>query len=370
MGTVCQKNTCTGCMACVNICQKGAIRIEDTLSAYNACIDADECVNCGRCREVCQNNYPIEVIKPISWKQGWADDPQVRESGSSGGAASAIAKKFIENGGVVCSCKFDNGEFVFDFADSTEMLRQFAGSKYVKSNPKGIYIKITELLKTKRVLFIGLPCQVAAVKKSIKSTLADNLYTIDLICHGTPSPKVLEVFLNQHGYKLKDIENIRFRRKGKFQITDGYKGVIATGVTDSYSISFLNGINYTDNCYQCKYAKIERVSDITLGDSWGTENESEMKKGVSLILCQSAKGESLIKDAELHLEAVDIKKAMENNHQLHEPSKKPEGRDAFMNGIEANKNYTRLVFKQYPKQSIRQLVKLILIKMKVMRGGC
>ena len=109
MKTVCPKNNCVGCMACVELCPKNAIKIVDDLSSYNAVIDEEQCVNCNLCHNVCQNNADIEATRPISWKQGWALDSSVRESSSSGGAAQAIELAFVKAGGIVCSCTFSDG---------------------------------------------------------------------------------------------------------------------------------------------------------------------------------------------------------------------------------------------------------------------
>ena len=139
MKTVCNRDVCTGCRACVESCPKNAIQIEDGIWSYNAVIQEDQCVDCGRCHAVCPQNSKVAAVSPIAWYQGWATDPELRGRGSSGGFAGAIAKSFVENGGVVCSCRFEKGEFSFAFGEKAEDLAQFAGSKYVKSNPLGIY---------------------------------------------------------------------------------------------------------------------------------------------------------------------------------------------------------------------------------------
>lgn len=131
---------------------------------------------------------------------------------SSGGVAAAIERAFIKNGGIVCSCTFNFGKFEFDFAESEDEVSKFTGSKYVKSNPEGIYKKILEKLKLgRKVLFVGLPCQVTAVRHYTRNH--QNLYTIDLICHGTPSPQILDSFLSDYGIRLTEIQSIRFRKK-------------------------------------------------------------------------------------------------------------------------------------------------------------
>lgn len=368
--TVCEVNKCSGCMACIEICPKGAIKIVDSLSAYNAVIQENKCIACHACHSVCQNSHPAKLMSPIKWYQGWAEEQDLRSHCSSGGIAAAISNAFIEAGGVVCSCTFKNGKFVFEFAVKNEELRKFTGSKYVKSNPAGIYKDIKKYLKKGwKVLFIGLPCQVSALKNYIGKQYEDELFTADLICHGTPSPKLLEIFLNQYGYTLTELQDIQFRVKDKFMVYGNHKGIITNGVSDKYSIAFLNSLTYTENCYSCQYARKERVSDLTLGDSWGSEmSMSEQKKGISLILSQTKKGDILLQMARIHLETVDLEKAIANNHQLSYPSIMPRGRDKFYKGL---KKYTfnSLVFWQFPKQCLRQDVKQLLVKLKILRAA-
>ena len=370
MKTVCELNKCAGCMACIDICPKGAIEIKDSLSTYNAVIDENKCIGCNACHKVCQANHPASARDPINWQQGWIENTEMRKECSSGGAATAISKGFLENGGIVCGCTFNEGKFIFEFAENEDELKKFIGSKYVKSNPTGIYKEIKDKLKREEeVLFIGLPCQVAALRNFIGSNLSDKLYTIDLICHGTPSPRVLDIFFKQYGLTLSDLKDIKFRVKAKFQIYGDYKGIITKGISDRYSIAFLNALTYTENCYSCPYAKRERVSDVTLGDSWGSELAiDEQKKGISLILSQTEKGNELLKLANLHSETVDIEKAIANNHQLEYPSFKPTGRDKFFAGLKDRK-FNSLVFKQLPKQCLRQDVKKILIKLQIIGQG-
>lgn len=367
--TVCKLNNCTGCMACVDICPKDAIKIVDDLNSYNAVIDFNKCVECDLCNKVCQQNHPIKLQPPVLWYQGWAEDDEIRKNASSGGIASAISNAFFENGGIVCSCVFSNGQFKFQFAENVTEINKFAGSKYVKSNPKGIYLKVkNKLIEGQKVLFIGLPCQVAGLKKFVGEKYLDSLYTVDLICHGTPSPKLLQNFLNQYKVNLSDLNDVRFRVKGKFQISDRFKGIITNGVCDRYSIAFLNSLTYTENCYECNYAKKERVSDITLGDSWGSKiDQKEQLKGVSLVLCQTEKGKRLLDSSKIHLEDVCIENAISNNKQLSHPSIKPKGYEEFFKEIKKGKKLNNLVTKILPKQSIRQDIKEILIKCKIIK---
>jgi len=376
MKTVCEIDKCAGCMACIDVCPKGAISIKDNIKSYNTVIDEKLCINCNVCHAVCQANHPTESVLPIKWYQGWAATEHIRSIGSSGGLATALSKRFIEDGGVVWSCVFENGIFGFQQADAVEQLERFAGSKYVKSNPSGAYKAIRhDLTDGKKILFIGLPCQVSSLKNFVGTKMQPKLYTVDLICHGSPSPRVLEIFLQQYGYSLSELEDIKFRKKTLYQLycssatTKDYRSIAATGTTDRYLISFLNCISYTDNCYSCSYAKTERISDITLGDSWGSNlSDIDQKKGISLILCQTLKGVELIERSELQLENVNIKTAIERNYQLRAPSAKPKNRDFFIEGLQNGKNFNKLVKKIYPIQCYKQMLKKWLMRLHLMWG--
>lgn len=368
MKTVCDLNQCAGCMACVDVCQKGAITIVDNLSAYNAVIDTDKCVGCNACHSICQRNHPAQQVLPIKWYQGWALDSELRLRCSSGGIATAISEAFIEDGGVVCSCTFKDGQFVFAFAETKEELQNFSGSKYVKSNPSGSYKKVRQFLQNDRkVLFIGLPCQVSAMKNYITEKYSERLFTADLICHGTPSPQILEMFLQQYGQSLTGLQDIQFRIKNKYMVYGNHKKIIKNGTSDKYSIAFLNSLIQTENCYNCQYACKGRVSDLTLGDSWGSElQKKEQEQGISLILIQTKKGFKLLNKANICFKNVDIKKATRNNHQLYEPSHIPKTRDSFFEGIKKNKKFNHLVFKCFPKACLKQDIKYILLHIKQM----
>lgn len=368
MKTVCQEDDCTGCMACVELCPKKAIRIVDTLKSYNAVIDEEQCVYCGLCYRICQNNRSnIDAIYPLLWKQGWALDNKIRVNSSSGGLAQAIELAFIKTGGVVCSCNFSNGIFGYSFAQTEDEVSCFCGSKYVKSTPYGIYRKIKkEIQMGHKILFVGLPCQVAAVKEYIGETYAKELYTADLICHGTPSPQILKIFLEQHGIDLNKIEDIQFRTKTKFHLKANVQYIGTKGVLDRYTMAFLNAICYTENCYNCQFAKLERSSDITLGDSWGSElPDEEQRKGISLILCQTEKGMELIRNAEIEVLDVDLKTAIEHNQQLKSPSQKPIGRNEFFEGLSKGEKFDSIIGRLYPKQCVKQFVKRIIIATKL-----
>lgn len=369
MRTVCKTNKCVGCHACEELCPKNAIRIEDHAEYMNAVIDEASCIDCKICDRVCQVNYPVEKKSQVAWFQGWSKNDEVRKKSSSGGLAAELSRTVVNECGVVCSCKFENGEFDFKFAKNIEELKGFAGSKYVKSNPAGVYKEIRKYLNSDRmVLFIGLPCQCAAVKKATAQSKKGQLYTVDLICHGTPSPKTLNTFMKQYGCDLEQIQSIRFRDKGKFSMEQNEKHIVTPGTMDCYSIAFLNGLMYTENCYECAYADSKRITDLTIGDSWGSELPSD-GKGISLVLCNTEQGKELVKKAGVYLTDVDIEKAVASNPQLKAPTNLPKNRKAFFKGYAKGKSFNFLVMQYCTKKWFRQFVKRQLIRAKIVRGG-
>lgn len=370
MKNICEDRMCAGCMACVDACPKTAIAVEPCVDYYRPVIDREKCIDCGMCKRVCQQLEPFEAVEPTDWFQGWDSVESSRGTSSSGGLAAAIARGFVEHGGAVCSCEFSKGSFGFCVEDTVEGLARFKGSKYVKSDPTGAYRRVREVLAGgKSALFIGLPCQVSAIRKSVPAKLAEDLYTVDLICHGSPSPRVLSSFLREQGLELDGLGSIAFRNKGSFQLRDGERFVDTPGVVDAYSVAFLAGLDYTENCYSCPYAKTERVSDITLGDSWGSELGDEVLGGISLVLCQSEKGRRLLDWSGATLKDVDVDRAIENNGQLKAPSAMPASRDRFLALFAEGRPLPSIVRRCLPRAYYRQCLKRTLIKLGLLKRG-
>lgn len=370
MTTVCNKNMCNGCMACIEKCPVSAITLKRHPKAYNAIIDEKRCVSCKACYSVCpRNKNDLQLVEATKWYQGWAKD-SIRNNSTSGGVASAVMTAFMESGGYVCSCLFKNGDFVFELSRDIKTIEYFAGSKYVKSNPTGIYSKIQRVLSDgNKVLFLGLPCQVAALKNYIKLKYQDKLYTIDLICHGTPDISILRKYLNDHGVDVESIENISFRKKNNCRVQSEYKSVVPSGVVDRYLYTFLKKINYTENCYSCQFANTKRISDLTLGDSWGSVLPiDEQRKGISILLLQTKKGKELVEMSNLTLFDVNVERAVQNNAQLHTSASMPKSRDKFFSLYEKDLNFDDITFRIAPKMFVRQNIKETLLKLHIISG--
>lgn len=364
MNTVCGINECTGCYACVNKCKQGAIAINDDVTALNAVIDTEKCMNCDMCRKVCPNLVPVNKRKPLNCYEGWSREIRIRKNSSSGGAASSIASAFIKAGGVCYSCVFKEGLFKYS---KIQQIEEMQGSKYVKSTPYDVYNYISEDLKSgRKVLFIGLPCHVAGVLNYTNNHIL--LYTIDLICHGSPSDKLLSMFLGQYNETITSIDSILFRIK-KGNNIDAYKTYSLPVIEDYYTFAFLKGLIYTENCYSCKYAGILRCSDLTLGDSWGSmQSKQEIEKGISIALCMSEKGQELLEISDLELFPADIELAQKHNKQLVSPTNRHPQRDRFYS-ILNKKSFNSAVRKCAPKFWIKQDIKGALYRLHIIRGG-
>ena len=190
---ICKYESCTGCASCFNSCYHGAITMEpDTLGYLRPLINETKCVDCGLCQTVCPVNHEVSSHYPLSSYVATAKDKSEMFSSTSGGLASVIARVIIKSGGLVYGCEEKNCEEICHSRIEKEVdIDKLKGSKYVQSTIGDSFLKIKNDLKNKRkVLFIGTPCQVAGLRNYLRKK-HDELYTIDLICHGVPSQKIL-----------------------------------------------------------------------------------------------------------------------------------------------------------------------------------
>jgi Coenzyme F420-reducing hydrogenase, beta subunit len=258
------------------------------------------------------------------------DNENLRKS-TSGGIFLPLANWVIANGGIVCAAGYtDTFEVAHMFinkesveSDNCAAYEKFRGSKYVQSNLNTVFIQIKELLGTgKKVLFIGTTCQVAGLKKYIKKPHV-NLLTVDLVCHGTPSPKLWGKYINYQKKRFKsNIKSISFRSKiygyhsgGMMQIQfiNGRK-YCASARVDLMLKSFFAEISSRPICYQCPFKQLERCSDLTVYDCWHFEEiVHEVKdddRGYTNVIVQSEKGDNILKQLSVQQFKVDTEKAI------------------------------------------------------------
>jgi len=291
-------------------------------------IDPDACIDCNLCRKVCPANSPIEKKSPITVFAGWHKDKEEYHSSSSGGAAAALSQEIIRRGGVVYGCASLSGIDVCHVrVASEEELSLLKGSKYVQSNIGHSYkLVLADLRKELPVLFIGTPCQIAGLKGFLRKDY-DNLYTVDLICHGTPSLD----YLQRHVVKVGKGQGSKVQfRKGNdmgLRIFDEqdrqiyYSNVWRSRYKDIYYNTFIDGYTYRDSCYQCAFACPERCSDITIGDFWGIGKDfvHDSINGCSCMFPITEKGLSLLRSCRLDLYERKVEEAVAGNEQLRHP---------------------------------------------------
>lgn len=323
---------CSGCLLCKELCPKKCITTKkDKLGHIHPVIDTEQCIDCGICAKACPEISPVELNAIKEVYAGWDNEDCARTKSSSGGAATLIAREFVKAGGIVYGCAFVQ-PFGFEHirCEDIASLEKLRGSKYVQSNTGNIWNLLrADLKEGKKVLFIGTPCQVAAAKRAFKK--AENLYTIDLICHGVPSVDTLKKSLPKDLVECEIVSNITFRDSTDFQmkVLDKEGNTIYTRplYKDWYLKGFFTALYYRGSCYNCKYAKIDRVGDITLGDFWGVDEnavQTDTDKGISAIIVNSTNGSwllSLIK-SKASLTKRGVAEVREENRQLNHPSKK------------------------------------------------
>ncbi|MBR5451688.1 MAG: Coenzyme F420 hydrogenase/dehydrogenase, beta subunit C-terminal domain [Clostridia bacterium] len=347
-----QIEDCCGCFACGAVCPSACIEKKQTEKGFFVPhVNERECINCGKCIKVC----PMLTDTRKSPKKIFAarhNDADVVKNSTSGGTFTCISSYIIGMGGVACGAVF-NGDFdvIHICSDSISDRDRMRGSKYVKSDTSSIYNDVkANLLIGKTVLFSGTPCQVEAVKQfcNIEKLPTNNLYTVDIVCHGTPSPimfrKHLEALQKKYGkitkYKFRD-KNVGWRGQNVSIEFEGGK-VLNEKAAKVFSRLYFNSYITMPSCHSCKYSSIKRVGDITLGDFWGVEKfkpELSDNKGVSLVMVNTPKGEIIMENiaGELSLWEANENLCMQPN--LKAPTGPNKNKDKFY------KIYTKYGFK-------------------------
>jgi len=303
------KDVCTGCCACSNVCPVRCISFKtDHEGFWHPVIDSEKCIQCGLCLTCCPvSEGLVGVDKPCLANPDvyavWHRDKEVRLDSTSGGAFSALAQKVFERGGYVSGAIYledhSVGHFVTnDVAD----LPKLRSSKYLQSFVGDVFSEVKKILDSgKEVLFCGTPCQVAGLY-AVLGRDYEKLTTLDFICRGVNSPAVFKKYIaeleQEYGAKAR---LIKFKNKTfgwhrfatKIWFENG-KEYVKDRYTDLFMRGYLNGAFYLrPSCYQCKFKGIDRIADITLADFWGIEHirpEMDDDCGTSLVMINSAKG--------------------------------------------------------------------------------
>lgn len=375
---ICSASICTACGACENICPKQCVeRIEDT--SYFHMVKGNGCVHCGLCEAVCPMKREAELNYPIHAYAAWSMDDTERKTSASGGVAAALYRYAIQEGcafvGTYLDPKF---ECHLKMGKNDEDRKLFQNSKYTYSFPGDIYKHVAVRLKQKKkVLFVGLPCQIAAIKNytEILKINTVGLLTVDIICHGTPMP----AYLKQHIATLAEQYNKKpekcFFRDTKFG-TPNFVYTLYThnseepfykkGVDqdDLYQIGYHDALIYRDSCYQCKFAQPNRAGDITIGDFHVRDvDECNISiENTSTMLVNTDKGkqltEELVENGLLHAQERKIEELIQGETQLRHPSIAPAERVDFLQEYEKKREYELAAKSSFKKRLIQRKLRL------------
>jgi len=344
-----EKKDCTGCHACSNACPQNCISMKsDHEGFWYPVTDDKKCTKCGLCEKVCPIIQKKKIVNMPFAYAAYNKDEKVRLNSSSGGIFTLAAENVIKKGGVVFGACFDNNfNVIHNYTETKKGLIAFMGSKYVQSKIGGTYKEAKEFLKQGRqVLFTGTPCQIGGLK-SYLGQVYENLFCIDIICHGVPSPKVWQKYVayreNTAGVKTCKI-SFRDKSKGwkRFSVSFLFRDdteYLQTLDKDLFMQTFLSNICLRPSCYFCNFKTLNRQSDITLGDFWGMQNllpGMNDDKGISLVFINSNSGRRMFEEIRslLVCKETNIDSAVSYNSPAIKSVKLNPKREAFLNQID------------------------------------
>lgn len=302
--TIIEANKCLGCQSCVSACPKGAISYGmNGYGFFTARIDEEKCVHCSICLGRCPAaQIPWANQEMVSARYGWSRDEKNRLLSTSGGVFTDLCLAFCQNpDDCVAGCVMKDNK-VFHVLRPVKESDCFRGSKYVQSDLSDIFVQVKEKLETgHRVVFSGTPCQVYGLLQTIPNNLRDNLLTIDFVCHGVPSQKLFRDHCDYHHYQFLSFRDktrkgwerseLKVLKKGKEKYIKQWR--------DKYVYMFNNPScnNLNPACCECPFVN-NHFSDFTLADFWKysvfSPDEIDVKKGISLIVCNDAKADEIV----------------------------------------------------------------------------
>lgn len=359
---------CTGCGACVQLCPEKALSLSENYEGFLYPKTEDSlCVNCGLCEKCCPVSKTENSGECFSERKAFAciaSDEKVREESSSGGMFTVLAEKIIKDGGIVFGAEFDTDFSVkFGWTESIEGLERFRTSKYLQARTENTFCECKKFLEDgRKVLFAGTPCQIAGLKGFLKKEY-ENLYAVDFICHGVPSPALWQKYIKYREKKSasQTVKTV-FRRKD-----DGWKlySLSFTFANDSeYRVSltkdkylqlFLKDNSLRESCYACLFRGDNHRSDLTIADFWGIEKirpDYFDDRGTSLLIVQNEKGKEFFdscKDEFKYTEVDFFKSVSFNPAYFKSPGRKNKRSSFYKNFEERGIDY---LFRKYGRESL------------------
>ena len=336
------KAMCCGCSACFVACPTSAITLKPDAEGFlYPKIDELKCVECQKCMTVCPikaNRERLSIKNTIIALKHV--DKRVILNSSSGGAFTALSDYVIKKGGVVYGVVFDK-EFraVHVRADNAELRDRMRSSKYLQSDLGEIFKSVKEDIdKGMLVLFTGTPCQVSGIRKYLNKDY-ENFYTVDVICHGVPSPLMFSEHI-KHIEKKRKVKVVNYNCRSKIKgwhkhieqaIFINGKTEAGTPLLQEHKTLFYKGYVLRPSCYECKFTNFDRPSDITIGDFWGIDKELpdwDDNLGTSILLLNSKKGEEIFRLSNSEFISQEVK-TYGRQPQLEKSATKPSDRKEF-----------------------------------------
>lgn len=384
-----EKNSCTGCMACLNSCPAQCIKMECNEEGFAyPVVDEQKCIDCSKCVKTCPADHKHGLFSAKAAYAVQAKDWDDLKNSASGGIAFELCRQAILDGGVAYGAVYDESLRVHHAkAETIQQLQAQQGSKYVQSDFSSVYAQVKEdCIKERNVVVVGTPCQIAGLRNFLNHDYA-NLLLVDLICHGVPSQKLFDKYLDWKAKQLRvdKINDYCFRDKAKgggtnFKAVAGNKVCYGGAMEEPYYADFEFARSYRESCYQCKYACPERTGDITVGDYWNfykfhPDAQFDTTKGVSCVLVNTQRGETALNGATSRLQIVPstIEKVIACNSNLTEPAHKPDIRVQFYRHIDAegfewSRKRIRKTKTYYKSWIIRHVPKSVKKWLKKMKG--
>lgn len=364
------KKDCCGCSACMNACPQGAITmVKDLYGFIYPKIDENKCVKCGLCKKACNYQKNKNKNKILKSYAALSEEKKLLKKSASGGIFSAIANEFLHSGGIVFGCSLErkNGKLFPEhiMINNTKNLYKLQGSKYVQSSINFTYKEVLKQLEEgKKVLFSGTPCQISGLYGFLKNKKYNNLFTMEIVCHGVPNADLFQGYLDWEAKKTnKKINNIIFRdkkygwsEKGTifFKNKNKTKGKEIDIYNSSYYRLFITAGFNRESCYNCNCKGKERNGDITIGDFWGIDEtypellannggELNKKEGISCLFVNSENGNNLLNKygKKIKLIEVDSEKIIEKNPAIVKPNRENKDRNTILS-VFYNGNYENI----------------------------
>lgn len=351
------KKICCGCGACAQICPRNCITMTaDAEGFLYPVINQEKCVQCGLCEAACPVNGTQKKTAICGAYVAHSTNEETRCCSSSGGTFSVMAKWILEQQGVVFGAAFvDDFSICHIKVDRLENLQRICGSKYVQSSVQDTYKQAKAALSSgQTVLFSGTGCQIAGLRAYLQKDY-DNLYTVDVLCHGVPSPMAWQYYLQEKKKVLGgEVTDVSFRDKCSGWNNYSIRITASNGAQyrqpfrkDAYMKCFINDLSLRPSCYECKFKGYFSVSDVMLSDAWGVEArcpDRNDNKGTSMVLIHTQKGQRLwdAVSKDMLAQPVDAGTFLKDNPVFWNPAEKRLKRKAFFQKIKKKERWSSL----------------------------